>query len=570
MKTDMQRLFTLLITVLLMNSCVFDQDEKVEPYFANFPDFDALATQYQKQYPKIYKQVKSDSLTSQKTVDANWENELQLFKKTDINRINLISKYSIDTIESKLSGKTTYLFTPNSSKTAIKEARYTFDENGNWESVYFKKDVDNPVFETQQELWLTHNLNYRIVTKQKVNMVFNTNLVIEGEPVGAPREYMGMLNIEGEWFLRFKMYQTKNEKTEWYIQNGSETIELKSAQPVGDSSVLKFPVFNSEFRYKQIEDTLTGYWYNFDKGDNYRIEFFAAPYFQSRFEDELAFDSVPDVSGKWEVAFQDEEEAYPAIGIIEQQGTQLYGTFATETGDYRHLEGFISHSADGNGNTLYLNTLDGSHAFYFRATLKGDSLVNGVFASGKHYLANWKASKNSNAALKDPNALTFLKEGHEKLAFTFPNLKGEPVSLDDPQYNGKVVLVTLSGTWCPNCMDEAKYLKEVYSQYHRKGLEIIALQFERSEDFEKAKEAIERSNKDMAIPYTQLIAGKASGKVAAEKLPMLNHVMSFPTLIVLDKQGKVQRIHTGFYGPGTGDYYAKFVRETNALIEELL
>jgi peroxiredoxin len=71
-------------------------------------------------------------------------------------------------------------------------------------------------------------------------------------------------------------------------------------------------------------------------------------------------------------------------------------------------------------------------------------------------------------------------------AFTFPDVDGKPVSLSDERFRGKVVLVTLGGTWCPNCHDEAQFLLPFYREHRDQGFEIIALMFERHGDFATA------------------------------------------------------------------------------------
>jgi hypothetical protein len=54
--------------------------------------------------------------------------------------------------------------------------------------------------------------------------------------------------------------------------------------------------------------------------------------------------------------------------------------------------------------------------------------------------------------------LTHLREGHTTFDFSFPDVYGRLVSLHDQRYKNKVVIVTIGGTWCPNCMDEASFL----------------------------------------------------------------------------------------------------------------
>lgn len=235
----------------------------------------------------------------------------------------------------------------------------------------------------------------------------------------------------------------------------------------------------------------------------------------------------------------------------------------TETGDYRYLEGNMYN------NNLYLSCYDGSHLFLFKATLVNEKLT-GVFWSGTHWEEPWVATRNENFELTNPDSLTYLKEGFDKLAFTFPNTDGEEVSLTDEKYKGKVVIVNIMGPWCPNCKDETAYLSGLYDDNKEKGLEIIALSFDKSEEFEASKQNILKIKTFFDAKYDFLIAGKANKIAAAKSLPMLNHVMSYPTTIFIDRNGNIRKIRTGFYGPGTGAYYTRYTEEINNLIAKLL
>jgi hypothetical protein len=119
-------------------------------------------------------------------------------------------------------------------------------------------------------------------------------------------------------------------------------------------------------------------------------------------------------------------------------------------------------------------------------------------------------------------------------------------------------------------MDETAFLADWYRKNKNKDIAIIALAFERKADFQYAKRMVERVKKRFAAEYDFLIAGTNDKEGTARVLPMLNHVMSFPTTIFIDKQGKVRKIHTGFYGPGTGEYYKRWREEFNSTISELL
>jgi alkyl hydroperoxide reductase subunit AhpC len=120
-------------------------------------------------------------------------------------------------------------------------------------------------------------------------------------------------------------------------------------------------------------------------------------------------------------------------------------------------------------------------------------------------------------------------------------------------------------------MDESAYLSKFYDENKAKGVEVLGLAYERTTDFEKSKKSIERLKKRFNINYDLLITGFTNAKdEPAKSLPMLNQVMAFPTMIVIDKKGNVRKIHTGFSGPGTGVHYNEFKTEFEQLISGLL
>ena len=67
-----------------------------------------------------------------------------------------------------------------------------------------------------------------------------------------------------------------------------------------------------------------------------------------------------------------------------------------------------------------------------------------------------------------------------------------------------------------------------------------------------------------------LYAGYSGKEEAQQTMPMLNHIMSYPTMIIIGRDGAVRRIHTGFSGPGTGQYYDEFKREFSTFVNTLL
>jgi peroxiredoxin len=278
-------------------------------------------------------------------------------------------------------------------------------------------------------------------------------------------------------------------------------------------------------------------------------------------------DDPPDVnvSGDWGVAFTDDEgNTSEAIGEFVQDGTKLHGTFRTPTGDYRFLAGEV------HGQTMYLSCFDGGHAFLFKAVLYDEDTLEGDFWSGTAWHERWTGLRNEYIDLPDPNQLTYLKDGYDRFDFTFPDLNGRDVSLSDDVFRGKVVIVAVAGSWCPNCHDEAAFLSEYYRENRERGVEVVSLMYEHFKDFERAARQIERFRSRYDITYRTLFAGYSDKKAAAETLPMLNHVLAYPTTIFIDREGEVRRIHTGFDGPGTGEHFEKFKADFTAYVDELL
>jgi len=149
-------------------------------------------------------------------------------------------------------------------------------------------------------------------------------------------------------------------------------------------------------------------------------------------------------------------------------------------------------------------------------------------------------------------------------------VNGNKVSLKDDKYKGKVVIVTITGTWCPNCIDEAGFLAPWFKKNKSRGVAAIGVHFERKSDREYVKNAIENFKKRYGIEYDEVFGGLADKKSVAESFPSLNTFLSFPTILFIDKKGNVAKIYTGFTGPATGIYYQQFIKEFNEEVDSLL
>jgi peroxiredoxin len=349
------------------------------------------------------------------------------------------------------------------------------------------------------------------------------------------------------------------------VINGDERVPVGETRLQDGALLLNFPAFNNRID-AVLEDpnTLSGELTLVKRDGVKQVMPFVA-----RAGEDYRFmpDPTPDmdVTGRWAVTFTDDDgDTAPAIGEFSQQNGELSGTFLTPTGDYRYLAGEV------DGNAMYLSTFDGAHAFLFRATLNDNGTLQGDFWSGTEWHEGWKARRDEMAALPDPETLTFLNPGYERFSFEFPDQHGVPVSLDDERFAGKVVLVTLAGSWCPNCHDEAAYLADYYREHRDEGVEVVCLMYEHFEDFDTAAQQVKLFREKFDIEYTTLVAGYSAKDEAAKTLPMLNRVLAFPTTIFLDRRGDVRKIHTGFSGPGTGVHFEQWDRDFRTFVTQLL
>ena len=167
----------------------------------------------------------------------------------------------------------------------------------------------------------------------------------------------------------------------------------------------------------------------------------------------------------------------------------------------------------------------------------------------------------------DTTQQTTVKDPNEPFAFSFPDLSGKVVSNKDPEFQGKVVIVAIGGSWCPNCHDEAPFLESLYRKYHAKGLEIVGLDFEQG-DPETDTPRLKAFIKHYGIEYPMLTAGTTDE--LEQKIPQGVNLNCWPTSFFLGRDGKVKEVHAGFAGPGNAAGHAALIRETTELVEKLL
>ena len=370
------------------------------------------------------------------------------------------------------------------------------------------------------------------------------------------------ISLNDRLILPFFIEEEKmeNEVTLYSAKNGDERIPLDLKKLTNDTIQLSFKEMSSHLKIIYTDSShFLGYWTNERKGLRHPISGSKGNY--KRFES-ATDNPTKEILKSYDVTFGSTKNNWPAVGLFEQIGDKLTGTFLTETGDYRYLEGNVF------GDQLYLSCFDGAHAFVFTAKMSGDSLL-GKFYSGASYQTEWKGIGNEDAGIGDPNKLTYLTDK----SYDLSEIKFKALFLGNKKIkfkNKALTVIQIMGSWCPNCLDETNYFKVLHQKYEDSGLQIIALGFESQKTKRKRKKHLQRFKEKASIPYPIYLAGNASKKEASQIFSMLNGISSFPTTLFVNQKGEIIHIHTGFYGPGTGVYYERYKKETEAIIEKSL
>jgi thiol-disulfide isomerase/thioredoxin len=381
------------------------------------------------------------------------------------------------------------------------------------------------------------------------------------------KEIVQKTDYNGELPFNFEVIYT--DKDNFYIELINDTERIKvddivftNAKSINkDSVAILFKEFDTRIEALYENSTMEGTWH-VNYRENYTIKFKATHGKDYRFEPNKK-PLTANFSGKWEAIFDpNTENAFPGIAVFQQNENKIIGTIETETGDYRFLEGNVY------GDKAFLSCFDGSHAFLIEAKILQDGSLSGSFRSGKHYTVGWEGKRNEDATLQ--NAFSLAKSTSTKaVEFSLPDQNGKMVTLNDEKYKGKVKILEIMGTWCPNCKDATLYLQEMKKNPAFTNVEVVSLAFERYRDTTAALSLLNIYHEKNDLEWDILLGGYFDKKEAADKLGFLDKVVAYPTLIILDNQNVIQHVYTGFYGPAT-DKYESFKQEFETKLNEVI
>ena len=339
--------------------------------------------------------------------------------------------------------------------------------------------------------------------------------------------------------------------------NGTSCSDFSAVRASGDSVTLELADYAAAISARIRKDSLVGEYRNVGSRGPRVIPFRAA-------RGKWPIESAPlALLGRWDAEFFGDWGTSPRVFEFRNGPQGFEGTIISNSGDYGH---FWGHAP---ADSFSLAHFDGSFVYMLTGELEGDTL-RGTFHAGLRSQTHWKAVRSSGRAhLKAPSEVT-RADTVAQFRFSFADLEGKVVTENDPRLQGKVVLLDIFGTWCPTCHDAAPMLVRLWRKYHGQGLEILGVAFEVTGDTAVDGALVRRYREKFDIPFPLLLGGVSDPQEVAAALPQLEGFGAFPTTVFLGRDGKVKRVHAGFYGPATGRQHEILVQEVEREVQRLL
>ena len=278
-----------------------------------------------------------------------------------------------------------------------------------------------------------------------------------------------------------------------------------------------------------------------------------------------------DINGDWEIAVRSAKGE--SAWLLRVEPAHAPGAVKAVIQRIDGDTGSLYGSWVGNAYRISHFTAAGPALYSLTPQADGTLLVSNLLRADVNDQQNLVARRPAQArAAKlvgptDPTQQTTVKDPSARFKFSFPDLSGKVVSNTDPQFDGKVVIVAIGGSWCPNCHDEAPFLESLYKQFHGRGLEIVNLSFEEGDQL-KDPERLRAFIARYGLTYTVLVAGDTDQ--LNEKIPQAVNLNCWPTSFFLGRDGRVREVHAGFAGPANPPAHEALLKETTELVERLL
>jgi len=369
--------------------------------------------------------------------------------------------------------------------------------------------------------------------------------------------------------FRFEI-ATRGAQAEGFFFEGDRKIGSTSGSFANGALHLDYEFLNTMLEARLVDGQLVGTYQNKRPGSRpqeVRMRRFTTVTSDSS--------DAPQVAGTWEMRRVQSEVSAPRDTrtwqvFLRQSGAEVSGSILRVDGDTGTLVG------RWRGDKLVLSHFAGERPNLFEAARNPDGTLAVTLNGNAHYLVvrSGEARAKGIPEPPDPSRYTSVKDPTTPFQFAFPDLTGKIVSNTDARFQAKVVIVSIGGSWCPNCHDEAPFLAELYKDYRARGLEIVGLMFENDPDPTVSRPRVQSFIKRYTLQYPMLLAGTMQSspttKTINEALPQIVNFGAYPTSIFLGRDGRVRSVHAGFSSPATGAEHTRLKQEIRELVESLL
>jgi thiol-disulfide isomerase/thioredoxin len=424
-------------------------------------------------------------------------------------------------------------------------------------------------------------------------------LTASGAALAAGPATTGADSVDGRWNASLTAQNGNVVPFRLDISGSGPTLKgtlYNGFQPYEDTTSATFQdgklVLNIEHYLTTITATvkdgqLTGEVVTQNRGSSAQYGFLASRYVKPT----TTPSGVPSIAGSWVIPLDTPsskgEKAFRLI--VQQSGPDVAASILRVDGDtgaysgtYKDGRWVLSHFDGSRPGVIVVSVATDGTLKVLQNPEHPDKPAASAATSGKAYddsiadgryapaLVAYRSEVAREKGLPEPENYethTTARDPNETFTFNFPDVNGKRVSNEDPRFKGKVVLAIVTGTWCPNCHDEAQYLVKLDKKYHDKGLAIVALDFEEPEQ----QGSLERERafvKQYGVKYTYLIAGAPAEMW--EKVPQAVNLNTWPATIFIGRDGRVKGIHSGFASPASGEFNRQLQKEFTAKIEKLL
>jgi peroxiredoxin len=340
--------------------------------------------------------------------------------------------------------------------------------------------------------------------------------------------------------------------------NGDERLTSTGGRMENGSLTLTWDYFASNLEAAFKDGALDGKYVQAR-----RAERAIYPFHAKRFQASTADRSAPSIGGQWVIPNKSPKGEQAWRFIVHQSGSDVSAAILRIDGDTGALTGSYR-----NGKFV-LSHFSGVRPLLLEVSLTGDGSLD-ILQNGKNKLTAVRSQEAQAKGLPqptDPLKHTSVKDASEAFQFSFPDLNGHLVSNLDARFQGKVVLVEITGSWCPNCHDEAPFLVELYRKFRGQGLEIVSLSFEEGDQL-KNPERLRAFVKRYGIEYTMLLCGEPDE--AKDKLTQAVNWNSWPTTFFVGRDGLVKSVHAGFPSSASAELFRQAKEDFTAQVEKLL